>query len=679
MQSAKPSVISDFLFSGWPGRCGFAEAPDDDKQTRAQSFKVSTYLFSLLMLAFAIDAQAAEPVDVVFKSTLDGTEQRYVQILPDGFDPDEPHGLLIALHGHGSDRWQFINDGRGECAAARDAAAKHKLIYVSPDYRAKTSWMGPAAEADVVQILKELRAKYCINKVILSGGSMGGTAALTFAAVHPELVDGVVSMNGTANLVEYDQFQDAISASFGGSKLDVPEEYRKRSAELHADRLTMPIALTTGGQDRLVPPDSVQRLASALEQSQRKVLLIHRQDGGHSTDYVDATAAFEFILTELAKPPAKPLLEFGPKPVTIVCLGDSVTGVYYHTGGRRAYPEMLQIAIIQALPAAQVRVINAGISGNTTADGLARLERDVLSHKPNLVTISFGLNDMARLSETQFEENLTSLVEKCRAANAQVVLCTPNAVMETGHRPIAKLIQYCDRIRSLGKKLQVPVCDQYAAGERLRARDALAWRLTLSDEIHPNIDGHKRMAEELCRTIASRHVSLKNVDPPRDALQKTNELLRQGKPVRVLAMPPYDIMIAPALKQLHPAAEVEVTPWPVEGKSLTEIEQAANKTVRAMKPDLAILAVPAKAAENLNDEQFIRAYSWIMNWSLSFGHQEWDCLVVHPSVLTTESKELRADLIRQLVRAQDLTLVDRKANDLSTAETIFLDSLKAFK
>lgn len=249
--------------------------------------------------AVAVDTLAAEPVDVVFKSKLDGTEQRYVVILPDDFDAEKPHSVLIALHGHGSDRWQFVNDKRDECKAARDAAAKHTLIYVSPDYRAKTSWMGPAAEVDVVQIIEVLNAKYRVSKVIVSGGSMGGTAALTFAALHPDLVHGVVSMNGTANLVEYDQFQDAIAASFGGTKAEKHEEYRKRSAELHLHRLTMPLACTTGGKDKAVPPDSVLRMAEGLKAKDRPVKLIHSPDGGHSTIYADATEAFEFVIAEL--------------------------------------------------------------------------------------------------------------------------------------------------------------------------------------------------------------------------------------------------------------------------------------------------------------------------------------------------------------------------------------------
>ena len=202
--------------------------------------RVTLWATTVLLAVVVIGSSrlaAAEPLDMAFTSKLDQTEQRYVVVLPEKFDPTARQSVLIALHGHGSDRWQFVKDGRDECRAARDAAVAERMIFVSPDYRARTSWMGPAAEADLLQILDELCAKYRVARVVLTGGSMGGTGALTFAALHPQRIDGVVSMNGTANLVEYDQFQEAIAASFGGSKQDKPDEYRKRSAELNAERL----------------------------------------------------------------------------------------------------------------------------------------------------------------------------------------------------------------------------------------------------------------------------------------------------------------------------------------------------------------------------------------------------------------------------------------------------------
>ncbi|MCA8994820.1 MAG: alpha/beta fold hydrolase [Planctomycetaceae bacterium] len=241
-------------------------------------------------------AKFASIVDQTFVADYDGTQQKYVVLTPPGMSEKAPVSILITLHGHGSDRWQFVQQTRGECQAARDVALEHHMLMVSPDYRAKTSWMGPAAEADMVQLIRILRDTYNVELIIVSGGSMGGTGALTFAAMHSELVDGVVSLNGTANLVEYERFQDAIATSFGGSKEQVPQEYRKRSAEFFPMKFTMPLACTTGGTDDIVPPDSVLRLVDQVRIHNPNVLSIHQPEGGHSTTYADSKQAFEYVI-----------------------------------------------------------------------------------------------------------------------------------------------------------------------------------------------------------------------------------------------------------------------------------------------------------------------------------------------------------------------------------------------
>ncbi len=241
---------------------------------------------------------AVDPVveDRAFRADYDATEQRYVQWSPPEFDLTKPFDVLIALHGHGSDRWQFVKETRDECRAARDVAMRHRMLFISPDYRAKTSWMGLAAEADLVQLIQTLKKNFPVRRVYLCGGSMGGTGALTFSAMHPELIQGVAAMNGTANLLEYPNFQDAIKESFGGDKKTIPEVYKQRSAEYWPERLTMPVGMTTGGKDTLVPPQSVQRLAGVLQQLDRPVLHVHREAGGHETNYADATEILEFVV-----------------------------------------------------------------------------------------------------------------------------------------------------------------------------------------------------------------------------------------------------------------------------------------------------------------------------------------------------------------------------------------------
>jgi lysophospholipase L1-like esterase len=366
------------------------------------------------------------------------------------------------------------------------------------------------------------------------------------------------------------------------------------------------------------------------------------------------------------------------EPVKIVCFGDSVTGVYYHTGGRRAYTDMLGVALGRAIPAAKEKLsmINAGISGNTTASALARIDRDVLGHKPTLVTVMFGLNDMNALSLEQYRANLTTIVEKCRAAGADVLLCTPNNVIDTAGRPTARLEQYCEAMREVGRATQAPVCDCYAELQAFRQRDAKGWRLLMSDAIHPNMDGHKRIAETIARSIAGRQIDLADVPPPERPLAKTLARVKSGAAVKVLAMTPAADAFAAAFKQSAPEAKLEITPWDVAGKSLAEIEADAQARVRPMKPDLVVVSVP-RASKFDGGEAFIHSYAWIMNWSLSFGVQEWDCVVVHPAVVDPAGVDAAQDaLIRRLVAAQDLSLIDRAAGDARPAAEIIAEWLK---
>jgi hypothetical protein len=298
----------------------------------------------------------------------------------------------------------------------------------------------------------------------------------------------------------------------------------------------------------------------------------------------------------------------------------------------------------------------------------------VLNHQPDLVTISFGLNDVTRMSPEQYGANLEQLIDQCRLQKVAVVLCTPNAVIDTSARPIAKLNEFCTVLRDLARRHDIPVCDQFEAGSRDRERDPWNWRLTLSDEIHPNGDGHRRMAEALCRTIAGKQVSLDDLDPPHPALPRVRKLLAEKQLIRILAMQPLDSHIAVAIQSVDREARMEVTPWTTSGQSLLQVEQDAKKLVRAMKPDLVLLTFPREATAP-TDEDDIRSASWIMNWSLSFGQQEWDVIAVHPAVVDPTPSP-RDRLVRQLIRAQDINLLDRAEKEARSLPTLLTEWLQ---
>jgi len=258
-----------------------------------------TLLVCLAILAVSHSALAEDRFnvkDVSFKASCDGTTQKYVRLLGKGFDESKAHDLVVGLHGHGSDRWQFADQTKNSGLAIRNTAVKYNLIMVCPDYRAKTSWMGPKAEADVLQIIEELKKQYKIDKVFICGGSMGASSALTFTAMHPELIAGVVSVNGTANHLEYSNFQDAIIESFGGTKKQIPLEYKKRSAEYWPESFIMPVGVAVSGKDTIVPPQSVLRLTDILEKMGKDVKLIYSPEKGHSTGHEITEKLFDYVI-----------------------------------------------------------------------------------------------------------------------------------------------------------------------------------------------------------------------------------------------------------------------------------------------------------------------------------------------------------------------------------------------
>lgn len=362
-----------------------------------------------------------------------------------------------------------------------------------------------------------------------------------------------------------------------------------------------------------------------------------------------------------AAPPLRTagLLQAAREPVRVVCFGDSITGVYYHTGGRRAYPEMLEAGLRQLHPAAELRVHNAGVSGNTTRQALARLDRDVLSLRPHLVTVMFGMNDVVRTPPAEFRANLREIVRRCREGGSEVMLCTQNSVIENPERPNARLAEFTDIIRAVAAEENVALADCHARYEAVRARDALEWRWLLSETIHPNLDGHRLFASVMAEQLGGRAPDWSRVPAPAPALPRSRQRLAAGQPLRVLAMPPCDRWLADALQRRFPGAPVQITAWPVAGQSLAQLEAAA-KRVRHQPPDLVVLAVPAACLTGAPEEQH-RLYSWVLNWSLSFGRQEWDVLALPPSLAqeTAGPVDVGAEqLARRLIHGKDLATIE---------------------
>lgn len=382
-------------------------------------------------------------------------------------------------------------------------------------------------------------------------------------------------------------------------------------------------------------------------------------------------------------------LEAGQEPVRVVCFGDSITGVYYHTGSQRAWTDLLGLALKKTWPAARLEMINAGVSGHTTAQGLARMDRDVLSQRPDLVVVMFGMNDVAKSTLPDFRRNLTGIVDRCQLAGAAVILCTPNSVTENPDRPNARLGEFSEAVRELARERRLPLADTFTEWERQRRDDPDEWSLWMSETIHPNLNGHRRFAELIASALAGTEIELTDEDAPPapDPLAITLERLRAGRPVRIVAMPPYDTIIPHLLRQRHPGAEMEVISWPLTaandvsddpwGGGGRTVAKGFAKQIRELDAHLVIVAPPGWVNARSRDEEFILDRQWLLNLSFPFATRQWDVIAVMPEVADPGAvlPAPRRGWWRRMILGKDLNPIERRPGDPSTAEEILSKQL----
>ena len=157
----------------------------------------------------------------------------------------------------------------------------------------------------------------------------------------------------------------------------------------------------------------------------------------------------------------------------IVAFGDSLT---FGVGATEAesYPIVLGQLIAR-------KVVRAGVSGEVTEGGLARLQEVIDEHKPKLVIVCLGGNDMLRkVNEAHTKTNLRTIIKTIKAQGIAVVLVgVPKPALVTSAPP------FFDEI---AKEFGIPY-------EGKIVTDVLYQRDQKSDAIHPNAKGYRRMAE----------------------------------------------------------------------------------------------------------------------------------------------------------------------------------------
>ncbi len=183
-------------------------------------------------------------------------------------------------------------------------------------------------------------------------------------------------------------------------------------------------------------------------------------------------------------------------PVKILALGTSLTQGYGLPPGTE-FTTVLQEKLKSA--GVDATIINAGVSGDTSADGLSRLNWS-LADNPNAAIIELGSNDALRgLAPAQTEKNLAAILSRLKAAHVPVLLCGMRAPRNLGPEYAAQFDAIYPRLAKQYGVLFYPfILDGVALDPKLNQADG----------IHPNPAGVRiivgRILPDVLRLTRSR-------------------------------------------------------------------------------------------------------------------------------------------------------------------------------
>jgi len=187
------------------------------------------------------------------------------------------------------------------------------------------------------------------------------------------------------------------------------------------------------------------------------------------------------------------------RAVMIVCHGHSVPAGYFKTPEVRAldaYPHLLRAGLAEKYPHAVINVVVTAIGGEDSEKGARRFERDVLSLRPDVVTIDYGLNDRG-MGLARAATAWRAMIAQAKAAGVKVILLTPTPDLgKPWADPADTLALHAEQIRALARESGVGLVDSYAAFKHHAEAGGVTAAL-MSQRNHPNAQGHALVSAAL--------------------------------------------------------------------------------------------------------------------------------------------------------------------------------------
>lgn len=246
----------------------------------------------------------------------------------------------------------------------------------------------------------------------------------------------------------------------------------------------------------------------------------------------------------------------------VVLLGDSTTVAAEVPAGEK-FSDVVSELLHRQDEWRDVRVVNSGKGGDTARGALGRVDRDVAAHDPDLVAVSFGLNDLGQRKPQEFERDMQQLVEAIRSrTRAQIILVTSSPFddrhtwarkapyAEPGSLDAALDSKFNAAIRQIAQTHGLPLCDKHHAfHQAVAAGKATMADLLLADGVHLTAKGNRIAAEAVVPTIetALRRVTERSFP---GVLPKPKEYRETGESV---LLAPADQAIGIQVLGQHPA------------------------------------------------------------------------------------------------------------------------------
>lgn len=178
-------------------------------------------------------------------------------------------------------------------------------------------------------------------------------------------------------------------------------------------------------------------------------------------------------------------------PKTILFFGDSITAGY-GLSMEEAYPSHVEKALKDK--GLEVKVVNAGLSGETSAGGLSRIDW-VLRQQVDVFVLELGANDGLRgLPLSQTRSNLQSIIDKVKVKNpnVKIVLAGMMVPPNMGKEYTSEFRNIYPDLAKKNNATLIPFLLDGVAGDD---------KLNIADGIHPNVEGHKIVAGNVVRII----------------------------------------------------------------------------------------------------------------------------------------------------------------------------------